>query len=99
MEVIGIGVWEVCEWYALMRYSAAVCECVCVRQPLCVPSLCPGGEEGYFTGVMLKKSRVKFLQSEIVPFPMTQMMRNLLVVQVGYLTYCTTALDSQRTQH
>lgn len=31
---------------------------------------------------MLKKSRVKFLQSEIIPFPMTQMMRNLLVVQV-----------------
>ncbi|XP_063041476.1 tyrosyl-DNA phosphodiesterase 2 [Engraulis encrasicolus] len=43
-----------------------------------------GGEEGYFTGLMLKKSRVKFLQSEIIPYPMTQMMRNLLVAQVTF---------------
>ncbi|XP_041931595.1 tyrosyl-DNA phosphodiesterase 2 [Alosa sapidissima] len=43
-----------------------------------------GGEEGYFTGVMLKKSRVKFLKSEVIPYPMTQMMRNLLVVQVNF---------------
>lgn len=43
---------------------------------------CAGGEEGYFTGMMLKKSRVKFLESEIVTYPTTQMMRNLLVAQV-----------------
>ena len=49
---------------------------------MCLFSPCPGGEDGYFTGVMLKKSRVKFLKSEIVSYPMTQMMRNLLVAQV-----------------
>ncbi|KAM3597113.1 uncharacterized protein V6R79_026302 [Siganus canaliculatus] len=43
-----------------------------------------GGEEGYFTGMMLKKSRVKFLESEIVPYPSTQMMRNLLVAKVEF---------------
>ncbi|KAM4725242.1 tyrosyl-DNA phosphodiesterase 2 [Anableps anableps] len=43
-----------------------------------------GGEEAYFTGMMLKKSRVKFLESEIVTFPTTQMMRNLLVAQVTF---------------
>lgn len=41
-----------------------------------------GGEEGYFTGMLLKKSRVKFVESEIVAYPTTQMMRNLLVAQV-----------------
>ncbi|KAM6959475.1 tyrosyl-DNA phosphodiesterase 2 [Aplochiton taeniatus] len=33
---------------------------------------------------MLKKSRVKLLKSEIVPYPATQMMRNLLVAQVQF---------------
>uniref|UniRef100_A0A1A7WKG0 Tyrosyl-DNA phosphodiesterase 2b n=1 Tax=Iconisemion striatum TaxID=60296 RepID=A0A1A7WKG0_9TELE len=41
-----------------------------------------GGEDEYFTGMMLKKSRVKLLESEIVTYPTTQMMRNLLVAQV-----------------
>uniref|UniRef100_A0A3B5N0T7 Tyrosyl-DNA phosphodiesterase 2 n=1 Tax=Xiphophorus couchianus TaxID=32473 RepID=A0A3B5N0T7_9TELE len=41
-------------------------------------------EEAYFTGMMLKKSRVKFLESEIVTYPTTQMMRNLLVAQVTF---------------
>ncbi|KAK5615813.1 Tyrosyl-DNA phosphodiesterase 2 [Crenichthys baileyi] len=43
-----------------------------------------GGEDAYFTGMMLKKSRVKFLESEIVTYPTTQMMRNLLVAQVTF---------------
>ncbi|KAM6899554.1 tyrosyl-DNA phosphodiesterase 2 [Xenentodon cancila] len=43
-----------------------------------------GGEDGYFTGMMLKKSRVKFLESEIVAYPTTQMMRNLLVAQATF---------------
>lgn len=42
------------------------------------------GEEGYFTGMMLKRSRVKFLESEVVAYPTTQMMRNLLVAQVEF---------------
>ncbi|XP_044043180.1 tyrosyl-DNA phosphodiesterase 2-like [Siniperca chuatsi] len=41
-----------------------------------------GGKEGYFIGMMLKKSRITLLDSEIVPYPTTQMMRNLLVAQV-----------------
>lgn len=43
-----------------------------------------GGEEGYFTGMLLKKTRVKFLESQIVTYPTTQMMRNLLTVQVTF---------------
>nr|XP_013998722.1 unnamed protein product [Salmo salar] len=43
-----------------------------------------GGEEGYFTGLMLKKSRVKLLSSDIISYPTTQMMRNLLVAQVKF---------------
>ncbi|XP_017296989.1 tyrosyl-DNA phosphodiesterase 2-like [Kryptolebias marmoratus] len=41
-----------------------------------------GGEEGYFTMMLLKKSRLTLLNSEIVIFPKTRMMRNLLIAQV-----------------
>ncbi|XP_046875752.1 tyrosyl-DNA phosphodiesterase 2 [Hypomesus transpacificus] len=44
-----------------------------------------GGEEGYFTGLMLKKSTVKLLNSEIVGYPSSQMMRNLLIAQVRFM--------------
>ncbi|KAG9279668.1 tyrosyl-DNA phosphodiesterase 2 [Astyanax mexicanus] len=44
-----------------------------------------GNEEGYFTGLMLKKSRVKLQKSEIISFPTTQMMRNLLCAQVTFM--------------
>ncbi|KAI4817858.1 hypothetical protein KUCAC02_011231 [Chaenocephalus aceratus] len=61
-----------------------------------------GGEEGYFTGIMLKKSRVKFVESEIVTFPTTQMMRNLLVAQVTFkgqkLCLMTSHLESCKAQ-
>ncbi|NWH62028.1 TYDP2 phosphodiesterase, partial [Geococcyx californianus] len=43
----------------------------------------PGNVDGYFTAIMLKKSRVKLLKHEIIPFPTTAMMRNLLVVHVS----------------
>ncbi len=42
-----------------------------------------GGERDYFTGMMLKKSRITLLDSEIVAYPTTRMLRNLLVAQVG----------------
>ncbi|XP_049740859.1 tyrosyl-DNA phosphodiesterase 2 isoform X1 [Elephas maximus indicus] len=42
-----------------------------------------GNEEGYFTAIMLKKSRVKLKSQEIIPFPSTKMMRNLLCVHVS----------------
>ncbi|XP_049607066.1 tyrosyl-DNA phosphodiesterase 2 isoform X1 [Syngnathus scovelli] len=41
-----------------------------------------GGEGGYFTGMMLKKTSVKLLESQIVPYPTTRMGRNLLMAQV-----------------
>ncbi|NXQ52486.1 TYDP2 phosphodiesterase, partial [Anthoscopus minutus] len=42
-----------------------------------------GNIDDYFTAIMLKKSRVKLLKHEIVPFPTTAMKRNLLVVHVS----------------
>lgn len=41
---------------------------------------------------MLKRSRVKLVESEIVTYPTTKMMRNLLVAQVCALTGCTNLL-------
>ncbi|XP_073351667.1 tyrosyl-DNA phosphodiesterase 2-like [Pagrus major] len=41
-----------------------------------------GGKEGYFVGMMLKKSRVTLLDSKIFDFPLSRMMRNLLFAQV-----------------
>uniref|UniRef100_A0A8C6YSR3 Tyrosyl-DNA phosphodiesterase 2 n=1 Tax=Nothoprocta perdicaria TaxID=30464 RepID=A0A8C6YSR3_NOTPE len=46
-------------------------------------TIIPGNIDGYFTAVMLKNSRVKLVKQEIVPFPTTSMMRNLLVVHVN----------------
>ncbi|XP_013877217.1 tyrosyl-DNA phosphodiesterase 2-like [Austrofundulus limnaeus] len=43
-----------------------------------------GGEEGYFTMMLLKKSRLTLLNSEIVIFPNTHMGRNLLIAQVMF---------------
>ncbi|XP_010214838.1 PREDICTED: tyrosyl-DNA phosphodiesterase 2 [Tinamus guttatus] len=45
-------------------------------------TIIPGNIDGYFTAIMLKNSRVKLVKQEIVPFPTTSMMRNLLVVHV-----------------
>lgn len=56
------------------------------------------GEEGYFTGMMLKRSRVKFLESEIVAYPTTQMMRNLLVAQVLHNNFQTLSHSHSREQ-
>ncbi len=64
-------------------YLPSVIQGSCINKQSIPLNLCwSGGEEGYFTGMMLKKSRVKFLESEIVTYPTTQMMRNLLVAQV-----------------
>ncbi|NXH34641.1 TYDP2 phosphodiesterase, partial [Myiagra hebetior] len=46
-------------------------------------TIIPGDIDGYFTVIMLKKSRVKLLKHEIIPFPTTVMRRNLLVVHVS----------------
>ncbi|KAM8782364.1 tyrosyl-DNA phosphodiesterase 2 [Rhynchonycteris naso] len=59
-----------------------------------------GNEEGYFTAIMLKKSRVKFKSQEIIRFPNTQMMRNLLCVNASVsgneLCLMTSHLESTR---
>ncbi|KAM5298334.1 tyrosyl-DNA phosphodiesterase 2 [Ctenodactylus gundi] len=59
-----------------------------------------GHEEGYFTAIMLKKSRVKLKSQEIIPFPSTKMMRNLLCVHVSLsgseLCLMTAHLESTR---
>lgn len=43
-----------------------------------------GNEQGYFVGTLLKKSSVKFVESEIIEYPVTRMMRNLLKVNVTF---------------
>ncbi|XP_061676911.1 tyrosyl-DNA phosphodiesterase 2 isoform X2 [Syngnathoides biaculeatus] len=61
-----------------------------------------GSEDGYFTGMMLKKTRVQLLESEIVPYPTTRMMRNLLVAQATFrgvkLRLMTSHLESCKGQ-
>ncbi|OXB66145.1 hypothetical protein ASZ78_004004 [Callipepla squamata] len=46
-------------------------------------TIIPGNVDGYFTAMLLKKQRVKVLKQEIIRFPTTSMMRNLLVVHVN----------------
>lgn len=41
-----------------------------------------GNDNEYFTAIMLKKSRATLVSQEIIPFPTTSMMRNLLVAHV-----------------
>ncbi|XP_067267143.1 tyrosyl-DNA phosphodiesterase 2 [Chanodichthys erythropterus] len=61
-----------------------------------------GNDDGYFTAIMLKKSRVKLLESEIICYPTTQMLRNLLVAQVTFsgqkLYLMTSHLESCKNQ-
>ncbi|XP_059412566.1 tyrosyl-DNA phosphodiesterase 2-like [Carassius carassius] len=61
-----------------------------------------GSDDGYFTAIMLKKSRVKLLESEIIGYPTTQMLRNLLVAQVNFsgqkLYLMTSHLESCKNQ-
>ncbi|NWX26958.1 TYDP2 phosphodiesterase, partial [Notiomystis cincta] len=46
-------------------------------------TIIPGNTDEYFTVIMLKKSRVKLMKHEIIPFPTTAMKRNLLIVHVS----------------
>ncbi|XP_077209119.1 tyrosyl-DNA phosphodiesterase 2 [Paroedura picta] len=64
-------------------------------------TIIPGNTEAYFTAIMLKKSRVRVLEHEIIPFPTTSMMRNLLAVHAtvsgNELCFMTSHLESTRT--
>ncbi|KAM8967703.1 tyrosyl-DNA phosphodiesterase 2 [Pelodytes ibericus] len=59
-----------------------------------------GNDDGYFTAIMLKTSRVKLISKEIVPFPGTSMMRNLLVANVNlsgnHICLMTSHLESTK---
>ncbi|KAM6967534.1 tyrosyl-DNA phosphodiesterase 2-like [Aplochiton taeniatus] len=60
----------------------------------------PGGDEGYFTAILLRKTRVQLLGFDIMNFPETKMSRNLLTVNVlfaGYpLCLMTSHLESMK---
>ncbi|XP_060630892.2 tyrosyl-DNA phosphodiesterase 2 [Anolis sagrei] len=63
-------------------------------------TIIPGNTDGYFTAIMLKKSRVKIIKHEIIPFPTTSMMRNLLAVHAtvfgNELCFMTSHLESTK---
>ncbi|KAK2902787.1 hypothetical protein QQF64_010360 [Cirrhinus molitorella] len=60
-----------------------------------------GSEDGYFTGILLKKDRVQFLESNIVKYPTTDMGRNLLIAYATFLGHplclMTSHLESNKT--
>ncbi|XP_067094814.1 tyrosyl-DNA phosphodiesterase 2 isoform X1 [Osmerus mordax] len=45
----------------------------------------PGDDRGYFTAILLRKSRLQLLDSSIVKYPTTKMQRNLLMAHVSFL--------------
>ncbi|TRY84388.1 hypothetical protein DNTS_025473 [Danionella cerebrum] len=61
-----------------------------------------GSDDQYFTAIMLKRSSIKFVESEIIPYPTTQMLRNLLLAQVTFsgqkLYLMTSHLESCKNQ-
>ncbi|XP_056331378.1 tyrosyl-DNA phosphodiesterase 2 [Danio aesculapii] len=60
-----------------------------------------GSEDGYFSGILLRKDRVQFLQSNIVKYPTTEQGRNLLIANVSVsghpLCIMTSHLESCKT--
>lgn len=44
-----------------------------------------GNEVGYFVGTLLKKSSVSNIDNEIIEYPITRMMRNILKVNVSII--------------
>ncbi|KAF4087915.1 hypothetical protein AMELA_G00077090 [Ameiurus melas] len=45
----------------------------------------PGGDDGYFTGILLRRCRIELVQKNIVNYPTTEMGRNLLMAEVNFL--------------
>ncbi|XP_077990781.1 tyrosyl-DNA phosphodiesterase 2-like [Glandiceps talaboti] len=58
-------------------------------ETLCSPTYVaiPGNSLGYFTTVLLKKSRIVLLDHSIEPFTSSQMMRNFLTVKARFSTH------------
>uniref|UniRef100_A0A3B3YHI3 Endonuclease/exonuclease/phosphatase domain-containing protein n=1 Tax=Poecilia mexicana TaxID=48701 RepID=A0A3B3YHI3_9TELE len=75
---------------SLCSYLTDVCVSRCVSHGVCLMvcvSRCvspPGGQDGYFTMMLLKKSRLRLLDHHILNFSKSRMMRNLLVAQVEF---------------
>uniref|UniRef100_A0A8B9H1S7 Tyrosyl-DNA phosphodiesterase 2 n=1 Tax=Astyanax mexicanus TaxID=7994 RepID=A0A8B9H1S7_ASTMX len=61
----------------------------------------PGSDSGYFTAILLRRSRVELLQSSIVNFPTTEMGRNLVMATANFsghqLCLMTSHLESLKT--
>ncbi|XP_046702974.1 tyrosyl-DNA phosphodiesterase 2 [Silurus meridionalis] len=57
-----------------------------------------GNEDGYFTGILLRRCRIELVQSNIVKYPTTEMGRNLLIAEVNFsgyqLCFMTSHLES-----
>lgn len=60
-----------------------------------------GSEDFYFSGILFRKDRVQFLQSNIVKYPTTEQGRNLLIANVSFsghpLCIMTSHLESCKT--
>lgn len=49
-----------------------------------------GSDDGYFTGILLRRCRIELVQNNIVNYPTTEMGRNLLMAEVSFqLCYFT----------
>ncbi|KAL7886970.1 hypothetical protein AOLI_G00046910 [Acnodon oligacanthus] len=57
-----------------------------------------GSDNGYFTAILLRRSRVELLESNIVKYPTTEMTRNLLIATAKFsghqLCFMTSHLES-----
>uniref|UniRef100_A0A8C4TE26 Tyrosyl-DNA phosphodiesterase 2 n=1 Tax=Erpetoichthys calabaricus TaxID=27687 RepID=A0A8C4TE26_ERPCA len=58
-----------------------------------------GNDEFYFSAIMLKKSRVKLINKEIIDYPTTKMLRNLLTVKVSGNKPCCSCILYLMTSH
>ncbi|XP_048882837.1 uncharacterized protein LOC125749531 isoform X3 [Brienomyrus brachyistius] len=56
----------------------------CLKKHFVNYTFLQGSDEGYFIGIMLRKSRVQLLHSNIVKFRTTSMDRNLLMAYVSF---------------
>ncbi|XP_027005695.2 tyrosyl-DNA phosphodiesterase 2 [Tachysurus fulvidraco] len=60
-----------------------------------------GSDDGYFTGILLRRCRMELVQSNIVKYPTTEMGRNLLMAEVNFsghqLCFMTSHLESCKT--
>nr|XP_023700324.1 uncharacterized protein LOC111860661 isoform X1 [Paramormyrops kingsleyae] len=75
----------------------------CLKKHFVNYTFLQGSDEDYFSGIMLRKSRVQLLHSNIVKFRTTSMGRNLLLAYVSFfgreLCVMTSHLESCKTSY